>query len=205
MVSYLDIGKRAFISFLTISNPLLIVSLFISLTRKYSSAQRKSTALKGVLIAFCLLVVISWGGEPLLSLIGISFPSFKIAGGLLLFLSGINMVTAKEEEDDESMSAADVTVFPLAMPFIAGPGAMTIGISFMEESHGDFSKICAIIVAIASVFFLNWVCMHHAERLMRLLGRKTLDIVVRLLGMIVTTIAVELVISGVRATFFTGS
>jgi multiple antibiotic resistance protein len=82
---------------------------------------------------------------------------------------------------------------------------MTIGISFMEESHGDFSKICAIIIAMISVFFMNWMCMYHAERLMRLLGRKSLDIVVRLLGMIVTTIAVELVVSGVRTTFFAGS
>ncbi|MDR1910259.1 MAG: MarC family protein [Holosporales bacterium] len=197
----LEIGGRTFLNLIMMINPLLLVPLFITITRNQTAKRRKSTASRSILIAFGALLVISCGGEPLLHLIGVSFSSFKIAGGFLLFLIGMNMVMSKETGEKTSAPAGgDVAVFPLAMPLITGPGAITVSIALMGEASGSHAKVGAIVIAMICIFLLNWVCMRQAEFLVRLCG-KGLDIAVRIFGLIVATIAVELVVSGVHAVF----
>lgn len=197
-----DIGVRAFVSIITLINPLCIVPIFLSLTREQTLQQRNTTALRGTCIALCLLFVVCFGGDPLFHSLGISFSSFKIAGGILLFSSGFNMVTAMDSENSGAPSAIrDVSVFPLGIPLIGGPGVMTTGTLFMAEAQGDPLKICAVIIAIFIVFFINWLCMNQAECFVRILGQTGLNISSRVFGIIIVAIATELIVSGIQTTF----
>jgi multiple antibiotic resistance protein len=198
-----DVGVRAFVSLITLINPLCVGPLFLSLTREQTLQQRNVVALKGILIALCLLLTVSFSGDLFFHFIGISFSSFKIVGGFLLFLSGINMVTGTDSNKSEAASV-DISVFPLGIPLIAGPGAMTAGITFVAEAQGDPTKICTVIAAILSVFFLNWLCMNQVDRLVRLLGHIGLDIFLRIFGIVTATIAMELMISGIQVAFHLG-
>ncbi|MDR0662365.1 MAG: MarC family protein [Holosporales bacterium] len=202
MVDIFDVGMDAFVRLIAlVLNPLIIVPLFLGLTGNQTLQERKATATKGVLVAMSVFLATALSGESLFQILGISFPAFKVAGGILLFLSALSMVNPPPETEGGASSRSDVAVFPLAIPIITGPGAMTYGAILVKEAEGDINKIAVIIVAALAVFFLNWICYQQAQYIVRLLGKVGLDIVQRICGVIIAGLALTLVLGGIRESF----
>ena len=138
-----DFLWQAFVTLLVIIDPFMVVPVFMGLTRNDSSKLREKTAKKACVIATILLVFFGLAGDKLLDMMGISQPAFRIAGGFLLLLAGIEMVMAKStssrtptnDEEREAIDSEDISVFPLAIPLIAGPGAMTSIVVLMREAE----------------------------------------------------------------------
>jgi multiple antibiotic resistance protein len=186
--------------FVTI-DPVGVVPLFIALTQDMTERERRRTAVRAIVIAFALLALFGLLGEAVLGAVGISMPAFRIAGGLLLFLLAVDMLFEKrtERRDRQAEGARpDPTVFPLATPLVAGPGALAAMVLYAGQASGPggllvLHLIAAGVLAIALCLFLA------AGRIGRLLGRTGITVVTRLLGMLLAALAVQFVLDGLRA------
>ncbi len=198
--------SQAFVTLLVIIDPFMVVPVFISLTRTDSSLQRERTAKKACIIGAILLVFFAVVGGKLLSLLGISQAAFSIAGGFLLFLAGIEMVMAKstgsrtpnDDEEKEATFSHDISVFPLAIPLIAGPGAMTSIVVLMHEAEriNYTASICVVLLAIL-VLLITYFTMRLGEQLMKILGVTGMNVLTRVFGVIVAAMATQYIIQGV--------
>jgi multiple antibiotic resistance protein len=203
-----DFLWQSFVTLLVIIDPFMIVPVFIGLTRPDSSLQRERIARKTCVIATILLVFFAVAGDRLLDVMGISEPAFRIAGGFLLLLAGVEMVMAKSTgsrtptnaEEKEAIDRDDISVFPLAIPLIAGPGSMTSIVVLMREAehHGAMVEMGVILIAIF-VLFLTYIAMRMAERLMKLLGVTGMNVLTRVFGVIVAALATQYIVHGVTA------
>lgn len=203
-----DFLWQSFVTLLVIIDPFMIVPVFIGLTRNDSSLKRERIARKTCVIAMILLVFFALAGDYLLDVMGISEPAFRIAGGFLLLLAGIEMVMAKSTgsrtptnaEEKEAIDRDDISVFPLAIPLIAGPGSMTSIVVLMREAEhrGATVEMGVILIAIF-VLFLTYIAMRMAERLMKLLGVTGMNVLTRVFGVIVAALATQYIVHGVTA------
>jgi len=203
-----DFLWQSFVTLLVIIDPFMIVPVFIGLTRTDSSLQRERIARKTCVIAAILLVFFAVAGDRLLDVMGISEPAFRIAGGFLLLLAGVEMVMAKSTgsrtptnaEEKEAIDRDDISVFPLAIPLIAGPGSMTSIVVLMREAehHGAMVEMGVILIAIF-VLFLTYIAMRMAEKLMKLLGVTGMNVLTRVFGVIVAALATQYIVHGVTA------
>lgn len=203
-----DFLWQSFVTLLVIIDPFMIVPVFIGLTRNDSSLKREKIARKTCVIAMILLVFFALAGDYLLDVMGISEPAFRIAGGFLLLLAGVEMVMAKSTgsrtptnaEEKEAIDRDDISVFPLAIPLIAGPGSMTSIVVLMREAehHGATVEMGVILIAIF-VLFLTYIAMRMAERLMKLLGVTGMNVLTRVFGVIVAALATQYIVHGVTA------
>lgn len=185
-----DFLWQSFVTLLVIIDPFMIVPVFIGLTHNDSSLKRERIARKTCVIAMILLVFFALAGDYLLDVMGISEPAFRIAGGFLLLLAGVEMVMAKSTgsrtptnaEEKEAIDRDDISVFPLAIPLIAGPGSMTSIVVLMREAEhrGATVEMGVILIAIF-VLFLTYIAMRMAERLMKLLGVTGMNVLTRVL------------------------
>jgi multiple antibiotic resistance protein len=169
-----DFLWQAFITLLVIIDPFMVVPVFIGLTRDESPTHREKTARKTCIIATILLVFFGLVGDSLLNVMGISQPAFRIAGGFLLLLAGIEMVMAKStgartptnDEEKEATDKEDISVFPLAIPLIAGPGAMTSIVVLMREAEGiHFTAGMGVILIAVFVLVLTYIAMRLGQKL----------------------------------------
>jgi multiple antibiotic resistance protein len=188
-------------------DPVGTAPIFAGLTAGQSAAERRRTALRGVVIAAVILLGFALGGELLLAALGIGLPAFRIAGGVLLLLLAIDMVmvrhsglrTTTDREEEESEGRADISVFPLAIPLVAGPGALTSVVLLMSESgEGMFGK-AAVLALLVLVLALALACFLGASRLMKLLGITGVNVVTRVFGILLAALALQFVIDGVLA------
>lgn len=202
----LDFYITAFVTLLVVIDPPGVVPIFAGLTAATSAVERRRVAVNGTLIAAGILVAFALGGEMLLQLLGIGLPAFRIAGGVLLFLLSVEMVMARHsglrgttsDEEVEGSRSADITVFPLAIPLIAGPGAMTSIVLLMGRAPDPQGK-GAILVILAVVMVLMLVCLLLAGQVMRALGLTGINVISRVAGIILAALAVQFVIDGIRA------
>lgn len=203
-----DFLWQSFVTLLVIIDPFMIVPVFIGLTRNDSSLKRERIARKTCVIAMILLVFFALAGDYLLDVMGISEPAFRIAGGFLLLLAGVEMVMAKSTgsriptnaEEKEAIDRDDISVFPLAIPLIAGPGSMTSIVVLMREAEhrGATVEMGVILIAIF-VLFLTYIAMRMAEKLMKLLGVTGMNVLTRVFGVIVAALATQYIVHGVTA------
>ena len=203
-----DFLWQAFVTLLVIIDPFMVVPVFISLTRNDSSKLREKTAKKACVIAMILLVFFAIAGDKLLDMMGISQPAFRIAGGFLLLLAGIEMVMAKStgsrtptnDEEKEAIDSDDISVFPLAIPLIAGPGAMTSIVVLMREAEGmHFTAGIGVICIAIFVLVLTYIAMRLGERLMKVMGVTGMNVLTRVFGVIVAALATQHIVHGVTA------
>jgi len=202
----LEFLSEAFITLLVVIDPFVVVPVFITLTRKDTHEQRAKTAQKSCIIALTLLIFFAVIGDKLLSVMGISQAAFRIAGGFLLFLAGIEMVMAKstgsrtptDDEEKEATDRHDISVFPLAIPLIAGPGAMTSVVVLMgEASHISFvTELCIILIAML-VLLITYTTMRLGEKLMKMLGVTGMNVLTRVFGVILSALATQYIIQGI--------
>jgi multiple antibiotic resistance protein len=204
---------KFFVVFFVVVEPVSLVPLFTGLTIGATDAYKRRMALQAVSISAVILLVFALGGASFLALMGISLEAFRIFGGLLLFLLSLEMVFARESgtrtsssEAAESRRRADVSVFPLAFPFIAGPGALATILLWFGPLHlpAQTWLFGAYLVAVAVVLAIALVLMLLADPLMRVIGVTGANVASRLLGVILGALAVQFVLDGLRQAFALG-
>jgi multiple antibiotic resistance protein len=203
-----ELFLSAFITFFVVIDPPGCAPIYASLTADASAAQRRAMAIRAVFIAGIILLVFGLFGEQLLAALGISLDSFRIAGGIMLFLIALEMVfekrterrEARAQEIIETPEVEDVSVFPMAMPMIAGPGSIATVMLLMSRNEGlDASLV--IFGALASVLALTLLALLAAGPLMKLLGAKIEAVITRILGVLLAALAAQFVVDGLRASF----
>lgn len=198
----------AFTTFFATIGPLDVAISFAALTAGAGTAERRSTAVKGILVASGLALVFVLFGKAVLALFGISLPALRIAGGLLLFLIAVDMVFARpsggtsttREEDHEAAGRPDISVFPLATPLIVGPGAISAVILLMAEARGDIVHMAVVVGALAIILALTFVLMLAAGQVQRILGITGVHVVSRIVGILIAALAVQFVLLGLAET-----
>ncbi|RXP53224.1 NAAT family transporter [Lutibacter sp. HS1-25] len=194
----------AFTAFFTIINPLGTMPIFMSMTASLSKERRKQTAKKATIVAFFTVIAFAFSGQVLFNFFGISVNSFRIVGGLIFFMMGWDMLQArlgqfKHTDDEEQLDAyvEDISITPLAIPMICGPGAITNAIILMEDADNYQQKI-VLIATIAFVLLLTYWVLVGASKITEKLGSTGNKVMMRLMGLIVMVIAVEFFFSGLK-------
>lgn len=192
----------AFVALFVVIDPIGLAPLFVALTRGMTQRARMRIGLRAVGTATALLLLFGLAGESVLGFLGISMPAFRIAGGLLLFLTALDMLferRTKRREDQADDDAEDPSVFPLAMPLIAGPGAIATMILLTGQSGGDPIYVAEVMGVMLAVLALVLLLFALAGGMERLLGATGINVVTRLLGMLLAALSVQFVLDGLRA------
>jgi multiple antibiotic resistance protein len=199
--------KTAFLTLFVAIDPPGLAAIFVALTAHMSAAERRGTAIRSVVIAFCVLVAAALGGQQLLTMLGVSIPAFRIAGGLLIFWIGAEMIFERRQERKshaaEEAIAHDhyhtIAACPLAIPLMAGPGAITATI-LQTSSASNWIDIAVLVVILAVILISCLLVFLMANPIDRLLGTTGRVVLMRLLGVLLAAIAIQTVGDGI-ATF----
>jgi multiple antibiotic resistance protein len=183
----------------------MAVPLFLSMTAKDDAPKRRRTALRAALACFVTLSLFAVTGGLLFRAFGITLGAFKIAGGLMLFLMAIDMMKAQhsrtrstEEEEQEGEEKDDVAIVPMAIPFLAGPGAIATVMVMMSRAGGRPMAVASVFGAIAVTTLVTWLLLRSAASAERFLSKTMLNVMNRVFGLILAAVAVEFVIGGLR-------
>ena len=197
-----------FVVFLVVVEPVSLLPLFVGLTEGIDEAQRRFMARRAVLISAVILTVFAAIGSPFLKIMGISLDSFRIFGGLLLFLIALEMVFARSpgtrtshKEQQESEEREDISVFPLAFPFIAGPGALATILLAFGGTAGKPTLFFGLLAVVFLVLVITLAILYLAAPAMRVLGVTGTNVISRLFGVLLGALAVQFVIDGLRGSF----
>jgi multiple antibiotic resistance protein len=204
----IDLFLSAFITFFVVIDPPGCAPIYASLTKGATASQRRNMALRATLVAAGILFVFALFGEQLLAALHIELNSFRIAGGIMLFLIAIDMVFEKRTERREERAqriidtpeVEDVSVFPMAMPMIAGPGSIASVMLLMSQNEG-IDRASIILAALGAVLALTLLALLAAGPIMRVLGDKVEAVITRLLGVLLGALAAQFVIDGLRSSF----
>jgi multiple antibiotic resistance protein len=196
-----DFGARALLTLFVVIDPAGLVPVFVSLAGRRSPQVQASIARRAVLIAGAVLLAFAIVGGPLLAYLGISVFALRIAGGILLFRIAVDMVFAQfrretPEEEAEARLKEDISVFPLAIPLISGPGALASVLILGAEAKGDPQLFTLVLGSAAVVLFVAYIFLRGSTRLARLLGQTGINVVTRVLGLILAALAIQYVADG---------
>ncbi len=194
----------ALTTFFATVGPIDVAAMFAALTPAASPQRRRAMAIRGVFIGTAILLTFALVGELLLASLGISLAALRVAGGILLLLMGIDMVFARtsggisttSEEENEAVDKSDISVFPLATPLIAGPGAMGAAILLMANAEGDLTAQVAVISALFLIMVLTLVLLLLANGVQKLLGVTGMHVVSRIFGVLLSALAVQFMFNG---------
>ena len=204
----IELFGSALVTFLVIIDPPGCAPIFASLTRGTSAAHRRAMAVRSSLIAWAILMFFAMLGKPMLHALGISLASFRIAGGVMLFMIALDMVferrTKRREERAQSIDgtphAEDISVFPMAIPMIAGPGSIASAMLWVSRAD-DAAEIATVLAAITVVILVTLVTLLAAGPLMRLLGERVEAMITRILGVILAALAAQFIVDGLKQSF----
>ncbi|WP_299545845.1 MarC family protein [uncultured Tateyamaria sp.] len=190
----------AFVTMFVVIDPIGLAPLFVALTQGVPERQRRAIALRACTIGMIILIVFALFGEAVLGFVGISMPAFRVAGGVLLFLTALDMLferRTKRREDQSEENEDDPSVFPLAIPLIAGPGAIASVILLTGQKPGveGLALVLAITALVLGVCMLLFLASGMLERA---LGKTGITVVTRLLGMLLAALSVQFVLDGLR-------
>jgi len=202
MNELLGFGLLAFTSFFTLINPLGTMPIFMTMTKDLNTKDRTHTAKKASVVACITIIAFAFSGQLLFNFFGISVNSFRIVGGVIFFLMGMDMLQArlasiKVQEDKVRTYINDISITPLAIPMICGPGALTNSIVLMQDAESVEKKV-VLIGTIFIVMFLTYIILYSSSRIIKLLGETGNNVMMRLMGLIVMVIAVEFFFSGLK-------
>jgi multiple antibiotic resistance protein len=204
----LELFLSAFVTLFVVIDPPGCAPIYAGLTTGASPAQRRSMAFRACLIAGIILLIFALFGQQLLGALHIELNAFRAAGGIMLFMIAIDMVfekrTQRREERAEKIRATpeveDVSVFPMAMPMLAGPGAIASVMLLQSTARGTAESL-VVLGALAAVLLLTLLALLAASPLMRLVGVQVEAVITRLLGVLLAALAAQYVIDGVRGSF----
>jgi multiple antibiotic resistance protein len=204
----IELFGSALATFLVIIDPPGCAPIFASLTRGATAAQRRSMAIRSSVIAWAVLMFFALLGKPMLHALGINLASFRIAGGIMLFFIALDMVFERRterrekraEEIQRTPEVEDISVFPMAIPMIAGPGS--IASAMLWVSRADMPvQIAVVLAAITVVMLLTLLTLLAAGPLMRLIGEKIEAMITRILGVILAALATQFIVDGLKQSF----
>lgn len=203
-----DLFVSAFVTLFLVIDPPGCAPIYAGLVSGAPHRQAQVMAIKATAIAFAILLIFALFGERLLTALHIELDAFRIAGGIMLFLIALDMVfekrTARREQRVEKLLATpeieDVSVFPMAIPMIAGPGSIATVMLLMSRSEGS-EQTLIVLAALVAVMALTLVALLTAGPLMRLIGAQSEAVITRLLGVLLAALAAQYVIDGVKAQF----
>jgi multiple antibiotic resistance protein len=198
-----------FITLMVVLDPVGTSAVFAALTPDMNSRQRRYTAEKATMLSTLILVVFAFVGAKLLAAMGVSLAAFRIAGGLMLFFLAIDMVFARPSgfrsstaaENRETEERHDITVFPLAFPLIAGPGAMTTVVLLMGRANGNPLQVISVLGVLLTVLMVVLVLLYTASGVRKLIGVTGSNVITRVLGIILAALAVQFVLDGLVEVF----
>jgi multiple antibiotic resistance protein len=201
----IELFVSTLITFFVIIDPLGCAPIYAGLSAGASPAQRRAMAFRAVGVAAAILLVFALAGEDLLRGLGISLASFRIAGGIMLFLIALEMVFEKRTQRREDRAAVvaadpeaeDVSIFPMAMPMIAGPGSIASVMLLMARTNG-VEATAVVLAALGVILLLTLAALLAAGPLMRLLGARIEAVITRLLGVLLAALAVQFVMDGLQ-------
>ena len=201
----IELFTSAFITLLVIIDPPGCAPIFASLTSGADAAHRRMMAIRSAAVAWCILMFFALLGEPLLRTLGISLSAFRLAGGIMLFMIALDMVferrTERREERAEEIKgtpdAEDISVFPMAIPMIAGPGSIASIMLLNARADGTVEGLI-VLGAMTAVILLTLVALLMAGPLMKLVGAKLEAMITRILGVILAALAVQFVLDGLE-------
>ncbi|HWK40642.1 MAG TPA: MarC family protein [Croceibacterium sp.] len=205
----LELFLSAFVTLFVVIDPPGCAPIYAGLTSGASPAQKRSMALRACLIAGAILLVFALFGHQLLGALHIQLDSFRVAGGIMLFIIALDMVfekrTQRREERAEKVRETpeieDVSVFPMAMPMLAGPGAIA-SIMLLSGSAASIQQTLVVLAALLSVLVLTLLALWAASPLMKLVGAQVEAVITRLLGVLLAALAAQYVFDGIKGTFF---
>lgn len=204
----IELFTTAFITLAVIIDPPGCAPIFASLTRGASAAQRRAMAIRSSIIAWGILMFFALLGRPMLHALGISLASFRIAGGIMLFFIALDMVFERRterrekraEEIQRTPEVEDISVFPMAIPMIAGPGSIASAMLWVSRAE-DSAQTLIVLAAITVVMLLTAVTLLAAGPLMRLIGEKIEAMITRILGVILAALATQFIVDGLKQSF----
>ncbi|MBM3633344.1 MAG: NAAT family transporter [Alphaproteobacteria bacterium] len=197
---------QAFVTLFVIIDPFAVVPMFVALTRNESAISKRRTASKSTIIATILLLSFAFVGDKLLDAMSISEPAFRIAGGFLLLLAAIDMVVARTsgirsttgDEAEEAAHRDDISVFPLAIPLIAGPGALTSIVVLMRQAEViGFKAEMGVVFILMGVLLFTYFSLLVGDKVMKILGVTGTNVLTRVFGIILAALAVQNIINGI--------
>lgn len=188
----------AFATLFVVIDPIAVAPLFMTLTRTMEPAQRRAAALRACLVAAAVLTLFGLIGDKLLEFIGISLNSFRISGGILLFLIAAEMLFEKrtDRRTSNARTASDPSVFPIAVPLVAGPGAMATMVLLSTQQGGSWEWVLAIHLVMLAVIIITFVMFLIGARIDKLFGKNGINVLTRLFGILLAALAVQIVLDG---------
>jgi multiple antibiotic resistance protein len=190
----------------SVIDPVGVAPLFLALTPQLEQAERLKVMRRAVLVAGIILLVFAVGGRAVLGALGITQPAFSIAGGILLLLIAIDMLFARpsraRETPEEGMAAlhsADVSVFPLAIPILSGPGSIAAVLLYMSNAGTDVLKIAAVLASLAISLAAAYIAMRLSTVVLRILGETGINVIGRVIGILLAALAIQFVLNGIGA------
>lgn len=198
----LPFALLCFTSFFTLTNPLGTMPVFLTMTQGMSKDERQRIVKRATIISFLILIVFTFSGQFLFKFFGISTNGFRIAAGFIIIKIGYDMLQArytnvKLKNEEIRTYANDISITPLSIPMLCGPGAIANGIMLMDEST-SWSMVAILVGIIALVYLLTYFILKESTRLVDLIGETGNNVMMRLMGLILMVIAVECFVSGAR-------
>jgi multiple antibiotic resistance protein len=202
MTETISFGLLCITSFFTLINPLGTMPVFMSMTAELSVSDRNKTAKKASIVSLITIIAFAFTGQLLFNFFGISVNSFRVVGGVIFFIMGMDMLQARlgqvKIKDNEVKSyVTDISITPLAIPMICGPGAITSSIVLMEDAN-TLPKQIILIASIVLIMFLTYLILYSSTKLIKLLGQTGINVMMRIMGLIVMVIAVEFFFNGLK-------
>jgi multiple antibiotic resistance protein len=212
----LEAALTAFATFFAVIGPVDSAVLVASLTPNMSRAERRAVSIKAVSIATVIILLFALVGEPILRRLGVSLAALQTAGGIILFIIALDMTLSKRashslltlkesaEAENKAESHAEIAVFPLATPLLAGPGAMTGAIVLAANTKGDPALLAAVVFGILAVMLLTLALLLVAQEVHRVIGVTARKVIVRVFGVLLAALAVQMIFNGISAAHLFG-
>jgi len=199
----LTYALTVFTGFFAIMNPIANAPVFIGLTEGKSEAHKKSIAKKATLTAFFIVIAFIFIGKYIFELFDITIPAFKIAGGILVFFVGFEMLMSKKSSIHNNQEETDpdesIAISPLAIPILAGPGTIVTAMNFVTDAN--YIHIGIVGAVFALMILLTWLAFVYSDMLLKKLGNNIIVVITKLMGLILTIIGTDMLISGIKMAF----
>jgi len=202
----IETASLALATFIATIGPLDVAAVFAALTTRGTPEYKRSMAIRATLVATVILVTFALIGELLLASLGISLAALRTAGGVLLLLIAIDMVFVRssggtsttDDEEQEAISKQDISIFPIATPLIAGPGAMGAAILLMANTEGDLTRQVIVVASLLAILLVTGIALLLASKIHQLLGVTGMHVINRIMGVLLSALAVQFIFDGIK-------
>lgn len=195
---------KALITLFVVMDPLANVPVFLAMTSNFDTAQRRRSCRTAALFSGCVLTLFALLGGRILTFFGITIPAFRVVGGIILFIIAFQMLQGRQsytkrtpEEEEENIGKTDISIVPLAIPLLSGPGAITTVLVLIGQTEAGPGLLAVVLTAIWSVCIATWIILRNSEYLARVLGTTGVRVLVRLMGLLLASMAVQFIMDGV--------